>query len=125
MNIKQNPMDQAYFVIIAVFLSIFGTVYTYLTYRNKERLALIDSGLSPDSFKQMLVGNGKSLLVSGIVFIGFSSGIISGFFFEKYLLVNYNPNGYRNYPQAYLTMIPFCIGIALVISFYISRRNNK
>jgi hypothetical protein len=125
MNIKQKPMDQAYFVIIAVFLSIFGTVYTYLSYRNKERLALIDSGLSPDAFKQMLQGKRKSLLVFGLAFIGFSVGIISGFFFENYLLVNYNPNGYRNYPQAYLTMVPFCIGIALVISFYLNRRNDK
>lgn len=118
-------MDQAYFVIIAVFLSIFGTVYTYLSYRNKERLALIDSGLSPDTFKQMLHGKRKSLLVFGLAFIGFSLGIIGGFFFEKYLLVNYNPNGYRNYPQAYLTMVPLCIGIALVISFYLNRRNDK
>ena len=125
MNIKQKPMDQAYFVIIAVFLSIFGTAYTYLSYRNKERLALIDSGLSPDTFKQLLHGKRKSLLVFGLVFIGFSLGIISGFFFEKYLLLNYNPNGYRNYPQAYLTMVPFCIGIALVISFYLNRRNDK
>ncbi len=118
-------MDQAYFVIIAVFLSTFGTVYTYLSYRNKERLALIDSGLSPDMFKQMQRGKKKSLLVLGLVFIGFSLGIISGFFFERYLLVNYNPTSYRNYPQAYLTMVPLCTGIALVISFYINRRSDK
>lgn len=117
-------MDQAYFVIIAVFLSIFGTAYTYLSYRNKERLALIDSGLSPDTFDQMQ-GKKKSLLVFGLVFIGFSLGIISGFFFEKYLLASYNPNSYRNYPQAYLTMVPLCIGIALVISFYINRKSYK
>jgi hypothetical protein len=118
-------MDQAYFVIIAVFLSIFGTVYTYLSYRNKERLALIDSGLSPDTFKQMLHGKRNGLLVFGLAFIGFSLGIISGFFVEKYLLVNYNPNDCRNYPQAYLTMVPLCIGIGLVISFYLNRRNNS
>ncbi len=117
-------MDQAYFIIVAVFLSIFGTVYTYLSYRNKERLALIDSGLSPDSFKQMINGR-KFLLVFGLVFIGFALGIIGGFFFERYLLGNYNPNGYRNYPQAYLTMVPLGVGIALLISFYINRRINN
>ncbi|WP_160144133.1 DUF6249 domain-containing protein [Chryseolinea soli] len=118
-------MDQAYFIIIAVFLSIFGTVYTYLSYRNKERLALIDSGLSPDTFKQMAQGKRRLLLVFGLVFIGFSLGVVVGFFFEKYLLINYNPLGYRNYPQAYLTMVPLCIGISLIISFYINRRNDK
>jgi len=118
-------MNQAYFIIIAVFLSIFGTVYTYLSYRNKERLALIDSGLSPDAFKQMVQGRGKFLLVFGLAFIGFSLGVIGGFFFEKYLLTNYNPNSYRNYPQAYLTTVPLSVGISLVISFYINRRNDK
>lgn len=118
-------MNQAYFVIIAFFLSVFGTAYTYLSYRNKERLALIDSGLSPDTFKQMAHGKRKFLLVFGLAFIGFSLGVISGFFFEKYLLMNFNPNSYRNYPQAYLAMVPLCIGIALVISFYMNRGNYK
>ena len=118
-------MDQAYFIIIAVFLSIFGTIYTYLSYRNKERLALIDSGLSPDTFKQTAERKRISLLVIGLVFIGFAFGVTGGFFLEKYLLMTYNPNNYRNYPQAYLTMVPLCTGIALVISFLISRANGK
>ena len=123
--IKANFMDQAYFVIIAAFLSIFGTAYTYFSYRNKERLALIDSGLSPDAFKQMARGKQKYLMVFGLVFIGFSFGILSGFFFEKYLLTHYNPNNYRNYPQAYLTMVPLWVGIFLITSFYVSKRNDK
>jgi H+/Cl- antiporter ClcA len=118
-------MNQAYFVIIAIFLSIFGSIYTYLSYRNKERLALIDSGLSPDTFKQMLQGKSKTLIVLGLAFIGFSIGIISGFFFEKFLLGHYNPGKYRNYPQAYLAMVPLCTGISLVISYFFNRKKDK
>lgn len=118
-------MDQAYFVIIAAFLSIFGSVYTYLSYRNKERLALIDSGLSPDAFKQTSQGKSKLLLIWGLTFIGLAAGIISGFFFEKYLLMHHNSNHYRNYPQAYLAMIPLCTGVALIVAFYINRRGDK
>ena len=118
-------MNQAYFLIIAIFLSTFGTAYTYLSYRNKERLALIDSGLSPDSFKQALKGKSNFLLVFGLLFIGFAFGVICGVFLEDYLLSHYNPTGKGSYPQAYLVMIPFCAGLALLSAFFIIRKNDR
>ena len=116
-------MNQAYFLIIAIFLSTFGTAYTYLSYRNKERLALIDSGLSPDSFK--LNGRSNFLLVFGLLFIGFAFGIMFGFFLEDYLLSHYNPTSKGSYPQAYLIMVPFCVGLSLLTAFLIVRKNGK
>lgn len=114
-------MNQAYFVIIAIFLSAFGTIYTYLSYRNKERMALIESGLDPASFKS----KSSLLLTSGLLFLGIAAGVIIGFFFEKYLLLNYNPYNYRNYPQAYLTMVPLCVGVALIVAFLFNRKIEK
>lgn len=115
----------SYFLIIAICLTIFGIAYTYFTYRNRERLAFIDSGADIDLFKKMIRRQSILLLSFGIVFIGFSIGIISGFFFEKYLLINYNPNNYHNYPQAYLSMVTLFMGIGMLISFLINRKLNK
>ena len=115
----------SYFLIIAICLNIFGIVYTFLTYRNKERLALIESGLDLGLFKKTINRQNNFLLAFGIIFIGFSIGIGSGFFFEKYLLAHFNPKDYRNYPQAYLTMVPIFMGIGMLISFFIIRRFNK
>ena len=115
----------SYFLIVAICLTIFGIAYTYFTYRNKERLALIDSGLDLDFFRKSIRKQNNFLLAFGIIFIGFSVGILTGFFFEKYLLLNYNPKNYHNYPQAYLSMITLFMGTGMLVSFYIVRRLSK
>lgn len=115
----------AYFVIITITLTIFGIAYTFLTYRNKERLALIESGIDVEYFRSRIHRQNIILLSFGLIFIGFAIGVLSGFFFEKYLLENYNPKDYRNYPQAYLCMIAFFTGLAMLISYFVNRRMNK
>lgn len=115
----------AYFVIITITLTIFGIAYTFLTYRNRERLALIESGIDIEYFRSKTQRQNIILLSFGLVFIGFAIGVLSGFFFEKYLLENFNPKGYRNYPQAYLSMVTFFMGLAMLISYFVNRRMKK
>jgi len=115
----------AYFVIIAIALSLFGMVYTFFTYRNKERMALIESGIDIDYFRLKTQRQNTILLSFGLIFIGFAIGILSGFFFEKYLLEHHNPKDYRNYPQAYLSMITLFMGLAMLISYFINRRMKR
>ncbi len=115
----------AYFTIISICLTIFGVAYTYFTYRNKERLALLEAGLDIEYLKKNLQKQQIFLLSFGMVFIGFAMGVLTGFIFEKYLLIHYNPNEYRNYPQAYIIMVALCMGFAMLISFFINRKLNK
>ncbi len=115
----------AYFVIITIALTIFGISYTFFTYRNKERLALIESGLDIEYFRRTTQRQNSILLSFGLILIGFAIGILSGFFLEKYLLENYNPKDYRNYPQAYLSMVTFFVGLAMLISYFINRKMKK
>ena len=114
-----------YFVIIAIALTVFGIAYTFFTYRNKERLALIESGLDVEYFRRKTQSQNIMLLSFGLIFIGFAIGVLSGFFFEKYLLENYNPKDYRNYPQAYISMVTLFMGLAMLISYFINRRMKK
>ncbi len=115
----------ANFVIIAISLSVFGISYTFFTYRNKERMALIESGIDIEYFRLKTQRQNIILLSFGLIFVGFAIGILSGFFFEKYLLENYNPKDYRNYPQAYISMITLFMGSAMLISYFINRRMKK
>ncbi len=115
----------AYFVIIAICLTVFGTIYTFFTYRNKERMALVESGMDIEYFRKTVGRQNFFLLSLGLVFIGFSIGVFSGFFFEKYLLENYNPNTYRNYPQAYICMIAFFMGAAMLVAFFVNKRLKR
>lgn len=118
-------MHTSYFIIIVIALSAFGVVYTFLTYRNKERMALIESGIDVDYFRLKTQRQNIILLSFGLIFIGFGIGILSGFFFEKFLLENHNPKDYRNYPQAYISMITLCMGLGMLISFFINRRMKR
>lgn len=115
----------AYFVIIAIALSIFGISYTYFTYRNKERMALIESGIDIEYFRLKTQRQNIVLLCLGLIFIGFAIGVLSGFFFEKYLLENYNPKDYRNYPQAYIIMVTLFMGLAMLASYFVVRKLKK
>ena len=62
----------SYFLIVAICLTVFGIAYTFFTYRNKERLALIESGLDLSYFKKTIHRQNNFLLAFGIIFIGFS-----------------------------------------------------
>ena len=118
-------MHTSYFIIIIIALSIFGISYTFFTYRNKERMALIESGIDIDYFRIKTQRQNIILLSFGLIFIGFALGVLSGFFFEKYLLENFNPKDYRNYPQAYLSMITLFMGLGMLISYFINRKMKK
>ena len=112
----------AYFVIITIALSVFGIAYTFFTYRNKERMALIESGIDIEYFRLKTQRQNIILLSFGLIFIGFAVGVLSGFFFEKYLLENYNPKDYRNYPQAYISMVTLFMGLAMLVAYFLNRR---
>jgi len=118
-------MYTSYFIIIIIALCVFGIAYTYFTYRNKERMALIESGMDIDYFRLKTHRQNIILLSLVLIFIGFSIGVLSWFFLEKYLLENYNPKNYRNYPQAYIGMITLFMGSAMLISYFINRRLKR
>ncbi|MFP2995617.1 DUF6249 domain-containing protein [Spongiivirga sp. MCCC 1A20706] len=114
-----------YFVIIAIALSIFGIAYTFFTYRNKERMALIESGIDVEYFRLKTRRQSIMLLSFGLILIGFAIGILTGFFFEKYLLENHNPKEYHNYPQAYISMVTLFMGLGMLISYFVNRNLKK
>lgn len=118
-------MNTSYFVIITIALSIFGIAYTYFTYRNKERMALIESGIDIEYFRLKIQRQNIILLSFGLILIGFAIGILSGFFFEKFLLENHNPKDYRNYPQAYISMVALFMGMAMLVAHFINRKMKK
>ena len=112
---------------LAVFATIFGIVYFYLSYRNKERLALIESGADADLFysKKKKKSTTPFALSIGLVSIGLSIGIALGFIIEKVFIEIENREGNHEYPQIYFAMIFLFVGIALVKSYQLSRKYDK
>ena len=112
---------------LAIFATIFGLVYFYLSYRNKERLALIESGADADLFysKKKKKSTTPFALSIGLVSIGLSIGIALGFIIEKVFIEIENREGNHEYPQIYFAMIFLFVGIALVKSYQLSRKYDK
>jgi len=113
---------------IAIFATVFGIVYFYLSYRNKERLALIESGADADLFysKKKKKSTTPFTLSIGLVSIGLAVGITLGFIIEKILIAVEQPADPRaEYPQVYFAMIFLFVGIALVKSYQLSRKIDK
>lgn len=112
---------------LAMMATIFGIVYFYLSYRNKERLALIESGADADLFysKKKKKSSTPFVLSIGLVSIGLAIGITLGFIIEKLIIEVENADGYKEYPQVYFAMIFLFVGIALVKSYQLSRKYDK
>ena len=103
-------------VSVAAIGAIFGIVYVFLMTRFKERMSLMEKGLSPKEFN-----NKKSVqsatLRFGLLLIGISAGIMSGNFVASHFDV----------PRegAFLAMMFLFGGISLISSYLIENRTNK
>jgi hypothetical protein len=98
-------------IVITVALALFGISYYYFTTRYKERLALIEKGLSPMTFAQP-IGYLPMILLLGILSMGIAAGIAVGAVLSALPL----PGS----PQyAYPVAIFFFLGLSLVVAYYI------
>jgi hypothetical protein len=98
----------------AFFALVFASLYVHLTTRNKERLALIEKGASPDLFKEKPAENsGYATFKSGLFLFGIALGIIAGYFLT---------DAGMDETAAYFSMIFFFGGIGLVVSFLLQEK---
>lgn len=100
-------------VPLSAFALTFGMWYIYITARNKERLALIEKGGSPDLFKTK---SGFRNLKLGLFLVGAAIGIIAGYFLKE---------GGMDEVPAFFSMIFLFGGIALVVTHFLEKKNQE
>ena len=103
------------FVPIALFLSIFGMVYIFLTTRTKERLALIEKGADAALFKT--ARKPIIILKFALLCIGVGIGILVGNFCVYYMKMNEE--------TAFPAMIFLFGGIGLLVAYFIEKKLEK
>lgn len=105
-------------VPLAFFALIFGSWYLFVTTRNKERLALIEKGASPDLFKSKpSESSGYTTFKAGLFLIGIALGIVAGYFLT---------DAGMDETAAYFSMIFLFGGIGLAGSFLLQGKfKNK
>jgi len=101
----------------AFFALVFASLYVHLTTRNKERLALIEKGADPELFKAKPDANsGHGSFKLGLFLVGIALGILCGYFLTE--------GGMEEEP-AYFSMIFLFGGIALVVSHFMQKKDQK
>ncbi|MEQ8470300.1 MAG: DUF6249 domain-containing protein [Marinoscillum sp.] len=106
-------------VFLALFATIFGIAYVFLTTRNRERLALIEKGAEASMFerKGTKFSIAKFILNIALLFVGIGMGIFSGAFL--------NDNMGLDYEIAVPSMIFIFGGIGLIAGFFVTRKIEK
>ena len=97
-------------LLISISLVVFGIAYYFFTTRHKERMAIIETGQSPDLFKRQ----GQwlyFLLTLGIVSIGIALGIIAGYLIQTLIKLQ----GFWVISSSILIFL----GISLILCYFI------
>ena len=105
--------DLDFLVGIAFFLVVYGIFHLYV--RRKERLALIDKGLTASIFNSE--ANVAPSLKYGIFCIGIAIGFLLGELLCEYTHINEG--------VAYLSMLFLFGGIGLVVYYFIARKHKR
>jgi protein-S-isoprenylcysteine O-methyltransferase Ste14 len=122
LNIK---IMEAAVTFVALFISIFGVFYLYITTRNRERMAMIEKGVDPALFspvrqpRALNSGSGvKFTLKTGMFLVGVGIGFVFSVFFEDYV-------NNQMLPLLVMGFIFICGGAGLVAGFYMGRILEK
>ena len=102
-------------VFLALFATIFGIAYVFLTTRNRERLALIEKGVDASLFatKGVKFSIAKFVLNIALLFIGIGVGIFLGDFLGRNINVKEE--------IAIPSMLFIFGGLGLVAGFFVTR----
>ena len=103
-------------VSVAAIAAIFGILYVFLMTRYKERMSLMERGLSPKEFNNKNSVQSATLRF-GLLLIGISVGIMLGNFVATHFDV----------PRegAFIAMMFLFGGISLVISYLIEKSHKS
>jgi len=111
---KNTVMNNAEFLIpLSFFAMILGIVY--LSYRKKERMALIQSGRDASILKED--GRCYSSLKWGLLLFGVGLGLFIAEFLAKYDVMSAE--------AAYFSMASIFGGMALIIDFFIEKYRKE
>lgn len=97
-----------------VFATIFGVLYTFLTTRNKERLAMIEKGADPNIFAMRRTRIGIKI---GLLSMGIATGVLMGQLLGHLTSMDLEP--------ATMSMIFLWAGAGLVLEHYLAKNDKN
>ncbi len=117
---NRNPMDTPaaeVLVPLIVFASIFGIVYVAISAQHKQRMAMIDKGMSLSDLIAKKDPNRS--LKFGLLGLGVGLGLLLGYLLDTFAMKDDSDN-----PLPYLIMVSICGGVALLTYYSIVRKKE-
>lgn len=107
------------FIVLIIFSAIFGIIFVVFSARNRERMAMIEKGVSPKDFMTERSGkpNAYGILKWGLLLVGIGLGLFIGSLLETYTEIQEEP--------AYFAAALFFGGLGLVLAFLISKKADE
>ena len=108
-----HDITRDFLVSIAAFSTLFGMIYVIITTRHRERMSMLEKGVSPSTFDSK-VGFGSHTLKFGMLSVGIAIGILTGYALSH--------NEVIERPPALFGMIFLFGGLSLILNFVIDRK---
>lgn len=108
-----HDITRDFLVSLAAFATIFGIIYVIVITRHRERMSMLDKGVSPSTFEPK-AGVGSTTLKLGMLSVGLAFGLLAGNLLNKYDVIERAP--------AYFSMTLLLGGLSLILNFIIGRK---
>ena len=110
-------MAEDILIPLVVFGAIFGIVWVVVSARNRERMAMIDKGVSPKDFLSERRPNSYGIVKWALLLAGLGFGLFIGSLLETYTSIPEEP--------AYFASALFFGGAGLFVAFLIAKNAEE
>jgi len=108
---------QTILALLIIFGSLFGSLYIFLSSRNKERMAMIESGVNPKDFIIQRKVSAYSILKWALLLAGVGLGLFFGSILEAYTNIDEEP--------AYFACALLFGGLGLLLAFLMTKKYEE
>ncbi len=106
-----------FLIVLIIFAAIFGIVFVIASARNRERMAMIEKGVSPKDFMTERRPNSYGILKWALLLVGVGFGLFIGSVLQTYTRVPEEP--------AYFAAALFFGGAGLFAAFTIAKNAEE
>jgi hypothetical protein len=107
-------MNESFLIVLIIFAALFGIVFVVAQSRNRERMAMIEKGVSPKDFMTDRRPNSYGILKWALLLVGIGFGLFIGSLLDAYTRVPEEP--------AYFAAALFFGGAGLFAAFMIAKK---
>jgi hypothetical protein len=109
----------------ALLVAIFGTIVALRWFKHREIMAMVEKGIVPQRYDTPPRRNGRALLGWGIVMAALGLALVVGLWpigFARAGMASRYPLNFG--PWMLMGLIPFAFGLALLIIYFLLRKEN-